>query len=149
MLAPIPFDAPVTTATFPSSFLLMSSAPPPDSAPCPFRRRACHDGCRAHGRGTAVRPDDGGRVPCPIGRQLRAQAAPHRGSHEALPVGRRHGVLETQSVVISAVTLSDGIVTPRTPADATRRSRIPRRGARPANPASRYASAARARPFCF
>src|SRR5437773_1191801 len=76
MLAPIPFDAPVTTATFPSSFLLMSSAPPLDSAPCPFRRRACHDGCRAHGHGTAVRPDDGGRVLCPIGRQLRAEARP-------------------------------------------------------------------------
>src|SRR5712692_6684789 len=31
MLAPMPLDAPVTTATFPSSFLLMSFAPQPFS----------------------------------------------------------------------------------------------------------------------
>src|SRR5712664_2999013 len=40
MLAPIPFDAPVTTATFPSSFFDMCPAPP-----CSFRCDGCDDRC--------------------------------------------------------------------------------------------------------
>src|SRR3989442_5959010 len=48
MLAPIPFDAPVTTATFPSSFFAMSFAPQPGFAtPCRFRCAGRDEGCTA------------------------------------------------------------------------------------------------------
>src|SRR5437867_12465964 len=48
MLAPIPFDAPVTTATFPSSFFDMSFAPQPGfGTPCPFRCAGREEGCAA------------------------------------------------------------------------------------------------------
>src|SRR2546428_10902956 len=48
MLPPPPFAAPVTTATFPSSFFDMSFAPQPGFAtPCPFRCAGRDEGCAA------------------------------------------------------------------------------------------------------
>src|SRR6266852_6505148 len=66
MLAPIPFDAPVTTATFPSSFFDMSFAPQPGFAtPCPFRCAGRDKGC-----------DHGSREVCPIGSGGRVYVCP-------------------------------------------------------------------------